>query len=215
MEIGARTTGSVVRVYVTSGGTQYTQPPVVAISGGASGVAHLRSNRVESVVITSGGTGYTSSPAVTITPVSVAATISSVTAGTDSATITLAATAATTFSRIAAGTYGATITSFSNATQLVVGTTAFGTGAATLYAAGTGAAATAFAYTGPLRPISFFKGRFNDVYGVDGMGRGFRWNGSDAAVEKLGLVKPAVGPAITASSSASSGFLSAIQIVQC
>jgi hypothetical protein len=214
MEIGARTTGSVVRVYVTSGGTQYTQPPVVAISGGASGVAHLRSGRVESVVITSGGTGYTSSPAVTINPVSVAATISSVTAGTDSATITLDSPAATTFSRIAAGTYGATITSFSNATQLVVGTTAFGTGAATLYAAGTGAAATAFAYTGPLRPISFFKGRFNDVYGVDGMGRGFRWNGSDAAVEKLGLVKPAVGPAITASSSASSGFLSAIQIVQ-
>ena len=45
---------------------------------------------------------------------------------------------------------------------------------------GTGAAATAAAYTGSLRPISFYKGRFNDMYGVDGMGRGIRWNGTDA-----------------------------------
>jgi hypothetical protein len=42
-------------------------------------------------------------------------------------------------------------------------------------ATGGGAEALAYAYTGPLRPVSFFRGRYNDMYGVDGMGRGFRW----------------------------------------
>jgi hypothetical protein len=214
MQLGARTTGTVVSVFVTTGGTQYSEPPVVTFAGNAAGVAHLRSTRVQTLVITNGGTGYTQSPAVSISPVSTQATVSSLTAGTDSATLTLSTAAATTFSRIQAGTFGATISSFSNATQVVVGTTSFTTGAATLYSSGTGAAATAFAYTGPLRPISFFKGRFNDAYGVDGMGRGFRWNGTDAAVEKIGIEKPAVGPKVSISNTSASGFLESVQLVQ-
>ena len=70
---------------------------------------------------------------------------------------------------------------------------------------GTGAAATAAAYTGSLRPISFYKGRFNDMYGVDGMGRGIRWNGTDASVEAIGVRKPAVGPVMTAASTTTNG----------
>jgi hypothetical protein len=216
MEIGSRTTGGLVRVYVTSAGTNYTEPPDVVISGNGTAVAHLRQGRVESIVIGNAGTGYaTSAPTVSIAPKSSGVTISSLTAGTSSATLTLSSPAATTFARIAAGTDSQTITQFANATQIVIGATTFaGSGQATLYAAGTGAAAAAFAYTGALRPLSFFKGRFSDLYGVDGMGRGFRWNGSDSSVEQIGINKPAVGPALTASSTGVSGFVSRIQLVQ-
>ena len=151
MEIGARTTGGLVKIYVTTGGTNYTSPPTVTITGGngATAQAHIAGKRVESVAIVSAGTGFTGTPTI-----------------------------------------------------------AFSGGG------GTGAAATAYAYTGALRPISFFKGRFSDLYGVDGMGRGFRWNGSDAAVERIGLHKPAAGPAVTQSTSAVVGHISRIQLVQ-
>jgi len=216
MQIGSRTTGSLVKVFVTSGGTGYTTPPTVVIAGGngATAHAHLDNGRVSEVAIQSGGTGFTSSPSISFSVPSAAVAISSFTAGTTSGTVTFASTVASTFARIVAGTYSQIITEFSNATQAVVATTSFpSSGAASVFAAGTGAAATAFAYTGSLRPISFFKGRFSDMYGVDGTGRGFRWNGSDATVEPLGLHKPAVGPAVTASSSASGGYLSAVQMV--
>lgn len=78
---------------------------------------------------------------------------------------------------------------------------------------GTGAAATAYAHTGSVRPMTFFKGRYSDMYGVDGMGRGVRWDGASTAVGKIGLVKPAVGPAVTASTTSSSGYVSKVQIV--
>lgn len=218
MQIGARTTGGVVKISVTTGGSGYTSPPVVSVSGGGgtgvSAVAHMAGTRVESVWIVNQGTGHTSSPTVSILPQSTGATISSFTAGTDSGTVTLATTAATTWSRLQAGTQSLPISSFANATQVVVASTTLATtGAATLYASGTGAAATAYAHTGSLRPITFFKGRYQDLYGVDGMGRGFRWNGDDNAVEPIGLCKPAVGPAITASSGSDSGFLAAVQMV--
>lgn len=214
MQIGARTTGGLVKVFVTSGGTNYDEPPDVVIAGNATAVAHLQQKRVESVVIGYAGTGYaTSAPTVSIVPKSSGVTISSFTAGTDSGTLTFATSAATTFARIVAGSYSSTV-AFASATQATIGATTFAdSGAATLYASGTGAAATAFAYTGPLRPITFFKGRFSDLYGVDGMGRGVRWDGSGASVEPIGLNKPAVGPAVTASSSAASGSVASIQMV--
>lgn len=151
-QIGARTTGGIIRIAVGSGGSGYTAPPTVVISGGggtgATAYAHLSSGAVESVVIGSGGTGYTAPPSI----------------------------------------------SFSGA-------------------GGTGAAATAYIHSGSLRPLSFFKGRFNDIYGVDGMGRGFRWNGSDASVEQIGINKPAVGPAVTAAGTSVDGYVSAVQMV--
>lgn len=157
MEIGARSSGGIITISVSTGGVGYTSAPTVAFSGGggtgASAVAQMAGTVVNSVAVINSGTGYTSAPVVT-------------------------------FSHTAATTGGCT-----------------------------GAAATAYAYATSLRPMTFFKGRFNDLYGVDGMGRGIRWDGDSAAVEKIGINKPAVGPAITASSSADGNYISGIQIV--
>ena len=65
-------------------------------------------------------------------------------------------------------------------------------------ATGSGAEAEAKVYSGALRPMSFFQGRFGDVYGVDGMGRGIRWDNAATTAEAIGIVKPAVAPAVTA-----------------
>lgn len=177
MQIAARTSGGLVRVTVSTGGTQYTSPPTVVIAG-ASAVAHLDGNRVQSVVITNAGTGFTSNPTVSFQVPSQAVTISSVTAGTQSATVTLsAALSATTWPLLSVGGVTVDVQNFVSTTQLVASTTAVTTGAGTLLETGSGAAATAYAYTGPMRPASFFRGRFNDLYAVDGMGRGIRYVG--------------------------------------
>ena len=68
--LSQRSSGKVVAISMTTGGSGYTAPPTVSFSGGggtgASGVAHMAGTQVESVVITNGGTGYTSAPTVTI-----------------------------------------------------------------------------------------------------------------------------------------------------
>jgi hypothetical protein len=147
--IGSRTPGGIVNVVVSTGGTGYTAPPAITVSGGGGTGAVLQAqvsdSRVSSVVVVNAGTGYTSNPSIS-----------------------------------------------------------FSTGSA---------AATAYAYTGTLRPMKFFKGRYNDLYGVDGMGRGIRWDGDSASVERLGIQKPAAGPAVTASSTSNLGYISAVQMV--
>lgn len=77
---------------------------------------------------------------------------------------------------------------------------------------GTGAAATANVYTGSLTPMTFIKGRYNDVYGFDGMGRGVRWDGAATAATPAGILPPAKGPTITASTTANY-YVSGIQVV--
>jgi hypothetical protein len=64
-------------------------------------------------------------------------------------------------------------------------------------ATGSGAVAEAKVYAGSLRPMNFFQGRFGDVYGVDGMGRGIRWDNAATTAEPIGLVKPANAPTVT------------------
>jgi len=61
---------------------------------------------------------------------------------------------------------------------------------------GSGAAAEARVSSGTFRPMSFFQGRFGDVYGVDGMGRGVRWDTSSTTAEPIGLQKPAHAPSV-------------------
>jgi hypothetical protein len=61
--------------------------------------------------------------------------------------------------------------------------------------------------------MTFFKGRYRDVYGVDGMGRGFRWNGASSAGAPLGLAAPPVGPALTAASTSSGGIVKSVQLL--
>jgi hypothetical protein len=151
MQIGARTTGGLVSIRVSTGGESYTTAPTMSITGGggtgATGVVVMAGTVVNSVIITNAGTGFTGSPTV----------------------------------------------SFSGG-------------------GGTGAEADAYAYTGPVRPMSFFKGRFDELYGVDGMGRGVRWAGGTQA-EPVGLHKPAAGPAVTASTTAPPRSIASIQVL--
>lgn len=67
---------------------------------------------------------------------------------------------------------------------------------------GSGAEAEAKVYAGSLRPMSFFQGRFGDVYGVDGMGRGIRWDSAATTAEPIGIVKPASAPTVTSGTTA-------------
>jgi hypothetical protein len=41
------------------------------------------------------------------------------------------------------------------------------------------------------------RGRNGDLYGVNGLQRGFRWDGVTAAVEQLGISAPANKPTVT------------------
>lgn len=148
--IGQRNTGGLVSVVVTTGGTNYTSPPTVTVSGGTgvTAYAQIDSKRVAGVVIAAAGTGFTGSPTVTFS----------------------------------------------------------GGG-------GTGAAAIGYANTGTRNPACFFKGRYGDIYAVDGMGRGVRWDGGATAVEPIGLASPLIGPAVTSSGTTVSGFVKDIQII--
>lgn len=81
-------------------------------------------------------------------------------------------------------------------------------------ATGSGALAVANVYTGSLRPMTFFQGRSGEVYGVDGMGRGIRWDGKTTTAERIGLASPAAAPAVTASTTSEGKYISSIQIVR-
>lgn len=147
-KIAQRNTGGVVRIAVTSGGTNYTSPPTVTVAAGVTAYAKIDSKRVSEVVVVSAGTGLTANPSVTFS----------------------------------------------------------GGG-------GTGAAAVAYANTGTRTPACFFKGRYGDVYAVDGMGRGLRWNGVAASMDPIGVVGPLAGPSMAVTGTTGAGFVSAIQIV--
>lgn len=215
MLLGNRTTGQLVSIRIGTGGKDYSAAPSVVVSGGGgtgvSAVAVMAGTRVDSVILANAGTGYTASPTVAFNTTSVGVTISQVTATTGSVTVTLDSPVTDlTWPKIVSG--GATVDAkFFNATQLTATTGA--TGSATLLHTGEGATATAYAYTGSLRPMSFFKGRFGTVYGVDGMGRGIRWAGGTDTAKPIGLHKPALGPVITAGSSSDGKRVSSIQLV--
>ena len=78
---------------------------------------------------------------------------------------------------------------------------------------GSGAAAVASVYSGSFQPMTFFKGRYNDMYGVDGMGRGVRWDGDSASVESIGLQKPALAPVVVGSGTVSGKYVAGAQMV--
>lgn len=149
MQLGARTTGGMVSVRVTSGGSGYASAPTVTIGGTASGVSaycQMNGSVVQGVCVVSPGTGLTGNPAVV----------------------------------------------FSGGS-------------------GSGAAAVAYASTTSI-PMSFFKGRHADVYGVDGMGRGIRWDGASSAVEDIGINPPAFGPALTCTAATTAQVVKSVQI---
>jgi FtsP/CotA-like multicopper oxidase with cupredoxin domain len=70
---GTFNTGTVTSLALTNGGSGYTAPPQVIISGGggagATAVATLNTGTgVASIVLTNGGSGYTATPTVTLGP---------------------------------------------------------------------------------------------------------------------------------------------------
>jgi len=139
---------------------------------------------VNSFVLLTGGSGYTSAPTVSVNAAAGSgATVVAVMAGTVVRDLQIV--------NSGAGYTGVTL-SFAGG-------------------GGTGAAATASAYTGSLRPMAFLKGRFNDVYGFDGMGRGIRWDGAATSAVPVGLVKPARGPSLTYGTTANY-YVNAVQI---
>lgn len=142
---------------------------------------------VVTITVTTGGTGYASPPVVVLSGGS--------------------GTGASAYAHMA-GTLVESIAIFN-------GGSLYTSAPAVAFAGGGGTGAAAVATVAPITvtPLSFFKGRYGDLYGVDGSGRGFRWNGVDAAVEHIGLMKPATGPALTAQTAATNGYISAIQMV--
>lgn len=139
------------------------------------------------IAVATGGTGYTSPPTVVI-------------AGGGG-------TGSTAYAHMSGGRVESVVVGAAGTGYTAAPTLSFSGGG------GTGAAATAYIYSGSLRPLSFFKGRYNDLYGVDGMGRGLRWDGTSATVEVIGIEKPSIGPTVAAFSTGATGFVKAVQIV--
>lgn len=73
------------------------------------------------------------------------------------------------------------------------------------------AEAVAHAATAPLRTMKFFRSRQGIMLGVDGMGRGIRWDGKAASAQPIGLMAPQYKPAVTTQANTSK-YLAAIEV---
>lgn len=62
-------------------------------------------------------------------------------------------------------------------------------------------------------PMTFARGRYGDIYGVNGLGRGFRWDGVTANVEQIGITAPASKPTITASATSPRYFIRSVDVI--
>lgn len=62
------------------------------------------------------------------------------------------------------------------------------------------------------RHVSIFKGRYKYIYGVDGGGRGFRWDGASTGMQPIGLKAPA-SAATFAQSSATTSIAASVKIL--
>lgn len=139
--------------------------------------------------MTSGGAGYSTPPSVVIS------------GGGGTGAAAVAQMAGTAIESIVITNAGTGYTS-APTVAITAGTTS----------AGTGAAATA-AVVSLSAPVCMFKGRFNDMYGVNGLGRGFRWDGETPALEPIGISKPLSAATIATSSSTGSGYVRSVAIV--
>lgn len=141
------------------------------------------------VTVTSGGSGYTSPPNVSIA------------GGGGTGASAVAQMAGTAVEAILVTNAGTGYTS----TPVVVVSAGGGAGAS--------GSASVLTY-GSTNPICLFKGRGNDMYGVNGLGRGFRWDGDSPALEPLGISRPESAPVVTAlSSGASNGAVRSVAII--
>jgi len=146
-------------------------------------LAQRRSGQVVSISMTTGGSGYTAPPSVTFS------------GGGGNGAVGVAHMAGTQVESVV----------------LTNGGTGY-TSAPTVTLTGN-AVATANVYTGTLNPASFVRSRFNDLYVFDGTARGLRWDGTAGTMQPIGLQKPFKGPTVTVASSAMSGYVDAINVV--
>ena len=143
------------------------------------------SGGVYSIKVTNGGTGYSSNPTVTISAGSPTATAVAQRTGTVVTAVFITAT----------GQYDSTPT-----------VTFSGGG-------GSGAVATASCLTfSPATPMCFFKGRYEAMFGVNGLSRGFRWDGKTAVIHPLGISKPNK-PTMASAGASSGSYVNALQII--
>lgn len=228
--LAGRTFGGVVSVDVVSGGSGYTKGVTISFTAatgtGAAAIANMAGGAIESVVVTNSGTGYVTPPVATIN----AATGSGATVAanifprsidligvrianggakyTSGATITsnptVSASPVIDKGVVFAVTLNQGITSYSTVPTLTVSDSTTG---------GTGAEVYALTRDA-VRPMSFFQGRGGEVYGVDGMGRGIRWDGQGSTAYPIGLARPIAAPAVTATSTSSGTYVSSIQMVR-
>lgn len=73
------------------------------------------------------------------------------------------------------------------------------------------ASAVAYAATGSLRPMKFLRSRQGILLGVDGMGRGIRWDGRSASAQPIGLMAPQYKPSVSVQAG-SSRYVAAIEV---
>jgi len=143
-----------------------------------------RVGQVNSIRLTTGGSGYTAAPAVSLS------------GGGGTGAAAVAHMAGTVVESIVITNAGSGYTS--SPAVIIAGN----------------AIATATAYTGPFRPASFFRSRFSDLYAVDGMGRGLRWNGDSGQFQPIGIAKPARGPQLSALTDSAGQYVSSIDVLR-
>jgi len=80
------------------------------------------------------------------------------------------------------------------------------------FSSGAAAATASILSFAGTQPVTFFKGR-HDMYGVDGHGRGFRWDGETPYLEPLGISKPASFAAPVGSTSGQKYYVAEVQVI--
>ena len=77
---------------------------------------------------------------------------------------------------------------------------------------GSGAAATAMVVS-QTTPMCLFQGRFGDLYGVNGLGRGMRWDGQTPSLEAIGISKPLSAATVSITAATTAGYVRSVAIV--
>lgn len=61
--------------------------------------------------------------------------------------------------------------------------------------------------------LTMARGRNGDLYGVNGLERGFRWNGVSGSVEQLGMAAPGSAPSVSPSAGTAAYYVRSLEVV--
>ena len=140
---------------------------------------------VVSITVTTGGSGYSSAPIVTFS------------GGSGAGASAVAQMAGTVVDAVVITNAGTGYTSAPNVE--------FSEGSAD-------ASAVVLSY-GSTGQLCMFKGRGNDMYGVNGYSRGFRYDGDSQIIEPLGISRPLSAPVVSAGSGDSNGAVRSVAVI--